>query len=446
MTAFTTTATTTTTAGAAATTSPQMTKDKQQLLQQQQQQHQQKGQQQQTTTSSIEQSLLQIHRQCRQCCGVGVSPRDEKLAYDYTYDALAHNGKPQPAPRLPQRGQYYIDSYNGQSWSCSFGTREDNGIWMNSGDQAGVIMSALVWLLMLYSSVTVTALTVTEGIPVVLGLVYCVLCFLALACHAKTSLTDPGSVPRSAVPCEAQRQSQTAHSMCGQCQTFKPPQSHHCRICNRCVSRMDHHCPWMNNCVGAANLSKSFSSSSSSIALFRKLTHTSFSLFLLEHFVLFLIYTWLCSAYSLTLFGWNYFFCADEDCTFHPVVVHLVRVMGFLCVGAFLFTSSMLMNVTYGIMTGIGTIDRLKKKATNTMSQSDEEPISLKDVFGVAGYHTWPLPIDPVFENYDKVMGYSMPQRLAREQQLLENQRIVPEVEPSPSGELPSCVTDMLPV
>lgn len=47
--------------------------------------------------------------------------------------------------------------------------------------------------------------------------------------------------------------------------------------------------------------------------------------------------------------------------------------MTILCVGTFLFTSSMLMNVTYGLMTGIGTIDRLKKKATNTMSQSDEE-------------------------------------------------------------------------
>ena len=106
----------------------------------------------------------------------------------------------------------------------------------------------------------------------------------------------------------------------------------------------------------------------------------------------------------------------------------------------------MLMNVTYGLMTGIGTIDRLKKKATNTMSQSDEEPISLIDVFGVAGYHTWPFPVDPVFESYDRVMGYTMPQRLARDQQLLENQRIVPEVTPSPSGELPSCVNDMLPV
>jgi len=80
----------------------------------------------------------------------------------------------------------------------------------------------------------------------------------------------------------------------------------------------------------------------------------------------------------------------------------------------------MLMNVLYGIMTGIGTIDRLKKKATNTMAQSDEEPIPLKDVFGIAGYHTWPFPIDPVFEDYDRLMGYSLPQRLVREQNVLD--------------------------
>ena len=128
---------------------------------------------------------------------------------------------------------------------------------MNSGDQAGTIMAALVWLLMLYSVLTVTLLTKTEGIPAILGMIYCVLCFMALASHAKTSFTDPGSVPRAAVPCEAQRQAHNSHSMCGQCQTYKPPASHHCRICNRCVSKMDHHCPWMNNCVGAGNLSKS---------------------------------------------------------------------------------------------------------------------------------------------------------------------------------------------
>jgi hypothetical protein len=160
-----------------------------------------------------------------------------------------------------------------------------------------------------------------------------------------------------------------------------------------------------------------------------------------------LIYTWSSAAYALTLFGWNYFFCADDDCMFHPVVVHLVRVMTFLAVGAFLFTSSMLMNVTYGIMTGIGTIDRLKKKATNTMSQSDEEPILLIDIFGIAGYHTWPFPIDPVFEDYDRVMGYSNPTRLSREQNFLEKKRPMQNDLRSPgSVELPNCVNEFLPV
>lgn len=121
--------------------------------------------------------------------------------------------------------------------------------------------------------------------------------------------------------------------------------------------------------------------------------------------------------------------------------------MTVLAVGAFLFTSSMLMNVTYGIMTGIGTIDRLKKKATNTMSQSDEEPILLIDVFGIAGYHTWPFPVDPVFEDYDRVMGYSTPQRLSREQNFLERKRpLQTDIKPSQSIELPSCVNDFLPV
>ena len=54
------------------------------------------------------------------------------------------------------------------------------------------------------------------------------------------------------------------------------------------------------------------------------------------------------------------------------------------------------------------------------MSQSDEEPIALKDVFGIAGYHTWLLPVDPVFEDYDRVMGFSTPQRLDREQKIME--------------------------
>lgn len=170
----------------------------------------------------------------------------------------------------------------------------------------------LVWLLILYSGITMTFLAQTNGIPTGLSTLYCTLASLALASHLKTSLTDPGSVPPSAVPTERQRLQHSKLSMCSQCQSFKPPHSHHCRICNRCISRMDHHCPWMNNCVGAANL---------------------------KHFFLFLIYTWTSAVFCLLLLGYNYFFCADEQCVFNTVLTQMVRIMTVLCIGAFLFVS-----------------------------------------------------------------------------------------------------------
>ena len=284
---------------------------------------------------------------------------------------------------------YYQDDFNDMAWSCSVGTSDEDGVWLNRKDPAGTMMAFMVWFLIAYSAFTMTFLARTGGIPAPFSLLYAVMAAMALAAHAKTSLTDPGAVPASAVPTEQQRQAGGKLSMCSQCQTFKPPHSHHCRICNRCISRMDHHCPWMNNCVGSGNL---------------------------KHFILFLLYTWSCSVLCLLLLGWNYFFCATEYCTFTTVLIQLVRVMTFLSVGAFLFTSSMIMNVSYGLMTGIGTIDRLKKKATSTMEDSDEKQIPLKDVFGVGPYYTWMIPTDPILENYDRVMGYSTPQRLLREQ------------------------------
>ena len=40
---------------------------------------------------------------------------------------------------------------------------------------------------------------------------------------------------------------------CKKCQNVKPPRTHHCSICGKCVMKMDHHCPWTGNCIGLKN-------------------------------------------------------------------------------------------------------------------------------------------------------------------------------------------------
>ncbi|KAJ1968054.1 Palmitoyltransferase [Dimargaris xerosporica] len=100
---------------------------------------------------------------------------------------------------------------------------------------------------------TAHTLTVLGGFNILLAL----LCYnYYLACRV-----DPGRVPRDweppANPEEVLvievKKNNAGPRYCRVCKHFKPPRTHHCSSCQRCVLKMDHHCPWLNNCIGYYN-------------------------------------------------------------------------------------------------------------------------------------------------------------------------------------------------
>lgn len=289
--------------------------------------------------------------------------------------------------------EFYVDEkdIDDHPRSCSCGTSEDDGIWMNRGDYGGWLMSSMVWSGIVYVCWTVTCLSATatqNNVSTVVSVMHVTICGLALASHLKTTLTDPGSVPLSALPYKPQSAHlhQTYHPMCSICKAYKPPQSHHCRICNRCISGMDHHCPWMNNCIGANNT---------------------------KHFILFLVYTWTGSLLSLAIFGYHYLFLQHY---IRQPLITLVPLMTIICFAAFQFTTNMLINVSIGMKTGLGTIDRMQVQRDNNYDKyKHHKPIPYSRIFGIGHIFTWLIPTDPIFPNYDAAMGYSTPSRLVRE-------------------------------
>jgi hypothetical protein len=51
---------------------------------------------------------------------------------------------------------YYQDNFNDLLFSCSIGTSDANGIWLDHSDPAGTIMSCIVWVLIGYLALTMT--------------------------------------------------------------------------------------------------------------------------------------------------------------------------------------------------------------------------------------------------------------------------------------------------
>jgi hypothetical protein len=79
----------------------------------------------------------------RNACGCEYDPVVENLEYDYGYDETKRGSKPQPMPRMRSKGEFYVDSFNGEPWGCSFGTGEEvrtNGDWGFWGVEVGRLL------------------------------------------------------------------------------------------------------------------------------------------------------------------------------------------------------------------------------------------------------------------------------------------------------------------
>ena len=98
-------------------------------------------------------------------------------------------------------------------------------------------MALIAWALIIYSDFVVCYLALEHHWSLGTIIAYNVVVFLALLAHFRTMISDPGAVTADARPLDEDG----VETICGRCDGFKPLNSHHCRVCGRCIVRMDHH-------------------------------------------------------------------------------------------------------------------------------------------------------------------------------------------------------------
>ncbi|XP_006888180.1 PREDICTED: palmitoyltransferase ZDHHC3-like [Elephantulus edwardii] len=235
-------------------------------------------------------------------------------------------------PRWPPSAQHHRVWFVRDALGIAFAV----GTW-------GLVLSAagvLVYELLLPAQNVVYA--------VVNGVLFHLLVFLGLASHARTMLTDPGSVRAGDAPWLGAPQ-------CQRCGSSRPPRAHHCRVCGCCIRKMDHHCPWVNNCVGEDNQ---------------------------KYFVLFTLYTGLASLHALLLLGVSVLraYARGEWDTASPVSPRGALIFLFLVsVKGLLFTSTMFGTQMHAICTDRTSVELLQRQRAGGKGT---KWMNLKVVFG----------------------------------------------------------------
>eukprot|EP00937_MAST-01D_sp_MAST-1D-sp2_P001601 g1601.t1 len=271
----------------------------------------------------------------------------------------------------------------GGEWFPKIGTDVDDDYWCNL-DCCGLFCALFTWFLVLYGEYATVSAVIIPWLGfsfwgVVHLLCYTTIAFLALASHGRAMLTNPGAVPLDAVPVppddadgdssgtpsKPHKASGIKYRTCKRCTSFKPPRAHHCSICGRCVVKMDHHCPWVNNCVGLGN-------------------H--------KFFLLFCLYIFAQSAYSLALMILRYARCygRSSGCAGGGALANMFLFIEGLLFG--MFTLCMLCDQASVVASNTTSIDRLK--GDKGVERSSWE--NLQEVFGgdKPGFRLhWLLPV-----------------------------------------------------
>merc|ERR1712070_952046 len=73
-------------------------------------------------------------------------------------------------------------------------------------------------------------------------------------------------------------------------------------------------------------------------------------------------------------------------------------------IATLMFVATMMYNQIYAIVTGIGTIDRMRKRGP----KGNFAPVPWVDVFGVDPWPMYFLPTDVKYRDFHRVMGYKV--------------------------------------
>lgn len=274
-----------------------------------------------------------------------------------------------------------------QNASASYGSTPkdkrlvgERKIWFNSNNIMGICCSGVCITFIIYAKVITVLLILNQNWTSYYGAVIFASLFMALWSHVMTMISDPGVIPYGARPLNITLALGFPLTMCIKCNTYKPILSHHDSVSNRCISRMDHFCEWTNAAIGAKNQ---------------------------KFYILFLTYLNSACLFSIVLFSIHLAAeCDFVHCNEKTVLqIYLVRILVAFLVISIIFTSSMLFKQIYGIVTGLGTIDRIKlsKKEINC----SRGPTPMNHIFGDNWYFWW-LPVPPHFKDPETVFNYCL--------------------------------------